>query len=68
MQKRSDRLRTDRERTETAGRPEIAGPEHHYFLLNFEKMELNYILAFFNYIFGDNFGDNFQYKCTGKQL
>ena len=30
MQKRPDCLRTDRERTETAQRPEIAGPEHHY--------------------------------------
>ena len=34
MQKRPARPRTNRERTETARRLEIAGPEHHYYLLS----------------------------------
>ena len=29
-------------------------------VLNFEKIELKYILAFLNYIFDDNFGDKFR--------
>ena len=36
--------------------------------LSENRINMKYLLAFFNFIFGDNFGDNFEIKYTGKQL